>query len=153
MMSDKPQAEPRAGIIPYMWHEDKEAYIFMFMVPSVAKYGGPHIQIAKGKIDKGENTFQAAIREGTEELGLIHSNMAEQPFEVSKFLQTTMKDQYFLHVYGVEVKDKKKFNKPHFETKFTTWVTSERFQEIGRKSHKHIVADLDKMLRKGKKKK
>ena len=149
-MSDKPQVEPRAGIIPYMWNENKEDYVYMFMVPSVAKFGGPHIQIAKGKIDKGENKFQAAIREGTEELGLIHSNMAEQPFEISKFLQVTMKDQYYLHVYAVEMKDKKKFNKPHFETKFTTWTTNERFQEIGRKSHRIIVADLDQILKSSK---
>lgn len=147
MKGNKPQVEPRSGIIPYSWNETKEDYVYMFMVPSLAKFGGPHIQIAKGKIDKGENAFQAAIREGTEELGLIHSNMIETPFEVAKVLQVTMKDQYYLHVYAVEVKDRKKFNKPHFETKFTTWTTNERFQEIGRRSHKTVVADLDKILK------
>lgn len=147
----KKQSEPRAGIVPYLWHEEKEDYIYMFMVPSVAKYGGPHIQIAKGKIDKGENAFQAAIREGTEELGLIHANMTEKPFEISKFLQSTMKDQYYLQVYAVEIKEKKNFNKPHFETKFTTWTTNQRFQEIGRKSHRIIIAELDSILKAGQK--
>ncbi len=147
MEKGKPQAEPRAGIIPYIWDEKKQDYVYMFMVPSIAKFGGPHIQIAKGKIDKGENAFQAAIREGTEELGLIHSNMLETPFEVSKFLQVTVKDQYYLHAFAVEIKDKKRFNKPHFETKFTTWTTNERFQQIGRKSHKQIIEDLDKILK------
>ena len=152
-MADKPTIKPRAGIIPYMWDEKKNDYVFMFMVPSHPKYGGPNIQIAKGKIDRGENAFQAAIREGTEELGLIHSNMAEQPFEISKTLQTTVKDQYFMHVFAVEVKDKKNFNKPHFETKFTTWVTGDRFAEIGRKAHRVLVEDLVKILKSNKKNK
>jgi 8-oxo-dGTP pyrophosphatase MutT (NUDIX family) len=142
----KKQASPRAGIIPYFWDESKSDYVYMFMVPSIAKYGGPNIQIAKGKIDKGENAFQAGIREGTEELGLVHSNMAEQPFLISEFLQVTSADEYFLHVYAVNIKDRKKFNKPHFETKFTTWVTNEQFQQIGRKSHKHIVNELNNLL-------
>ena len=153
-MSDKkPMDEPRAGIIPYMWSENKENFIYMFMVPSKAVYGGPNIQIAKGRIDKGENTFLAAIREGTEELGLVHSNMVEQPFEIGKFLQKTVKADYYLNVYAVQIKDKKNFKKPHFETKFTTWVTNDRFQEIGRKSHKIIVNELQKILVSDKKKK
>jgi len=151
-VAGKKQAEPRAGIVPYIWDEKKEDYIYMFMVPSKVAYGGPNIQIAKGRVDKGENVFQAAIREGTEELGLKHANMAEQPFEVSKSLQVTSIDEYYMTVYAVEVKDKKNFNKPHFETKFCTWVTSTRFQEIGRKAHKPIIADLDKILKSSKKK-
>lgn len=151
-MSNKKQAQPRAGIIPYIWDEKKNDYVYLFMVPSHAAYGGPNIQIAKGRIDKGENAFQAAIREGTEELGLIHSNMAEQPFEVSKTLQVTSLDEYYMHVFAVEVKNKKDFNKPHFETKFTTWVTAERFNEIGRRAHKSIVSEADKVIKQTRKK-
>ncbi len=147
MDENKNFVEPRAGIIPYIWDNKKEEYVFMFMMPSNPKFGGSFIQIAKGKIDRGENSFQAAIREGTEELGLIHSNMIEKPFEISKTLQKTAQNQYYLQVYAVEIKNKKDFKKPHFETKFTTWTTNERFQNIGRKSQKMIVNDLNKILR------
>jgi len=145
---DKKFSEPRAGIIPYIWDEKKGAYVYMFMMPSDAKFGGAVLQIAKGVIEDTEHPELSAVREGEEELGLKRSNMAEKPFEFFKSLQITAKDKYSMNVYAVEIKNKKDFNKPHFETKFTTWVPAERFNQIGRKGHREIVTELDKILSK-----
>lgn len=147
----KPFSEPRAGIIPYIWDENKNAYIYMFMMPSDAKYGGAVLQIAKGVIEDTEHPEISAIREGEEELGLKRGNIIDKPFEFFKSLQITAKDKYSMSVFAVEIKNKKDFNKPHFETKFTTWVTAKRFNEIGRKGHREIVTELENILTKQRK--
>ena len=147
MKNDRVPNIPRAGIVPYIWDDKKQDYIMLFMVPSLSKYGGPQIQIGKGGVDKGESVLQAATREGKEELGLKKSNFLEKPFELGKYSQGSGDSLYYMTVYAVEIKDKKDFNKPHFETKFTTWATGARFAEIGAKRHKAIIDELTKLLK------
>ena len=53
---------------------------------------------------------------------------------------------YYLHSYAVEIKDKKDFNKWHFETAFAQWLSNDRFQQIGRKDHRRIVQELENIL-------
>jgi 8-oxo-dGTP pyrophosphatase MutT (NUDIX family) len=136
----------RAGIVPFIFDEKKDDFIYMFMMPSNAKYGGAFLQIAKGGIEKNEELLESAIREGEEELGLKRSNLKGRPFELGRYLQTNLKESYHMHVFASEIKAKKDFGKWHFETQFATWITNDRFQEIGRPSQKLIITELQNHL-------
>lgn len=121
----------RAGLIPFI-RENDQIYM-MFMRPADPKYGGDKLQIAKGKVDPGENPFDAAVREGGEELGVTQKNI-KWIKKVGIFLKTH-------HIYIAEMhsNDKNLFTIPHFETSETEWVTLEEFMKIGRDLHKPIV--------------
>lgn len=122
----------RAGVIPYTV-EDESVIRMMFMMPNdpKGKYGGEFFQIAKGKIEEGEETEEAAFREANEELGLFKGNIITV-HDLGTFLGRT-------HVYLAEIKDMDMFGDPHHETKETTWMTPEEFQKKGRKIHKPVV--------------
>lgn len=96
----------------------------LFMTPSDPDYGGTSPQLPKGQIDPGEDFLQAAIREGTEEVGLEPSNYASKPFKVGEF------NKNVIHI--VEIKDPKVLLKPHFETGSVHWLTNEEFARVGR---------------------
>jgi 8-oxo-dGTP pyrophosphatase MutT (NUDIX family) len=120
----------RAGVIPY--HIDENGTPSMlFMKPSHPDYGGDQFQMAKGKVDPGENSEQAALREGQEELGLFSGNV-EKLHNLGNFLGRTQ-------VYVAEIKNKTMFGDPHFETEETKWMTLPEFLEIGRPLHKPLV--------------
>jgi 8-oxo-dGTP pyrophosphatase MutT (NUDIX family) len=120
----------RAGVIPYHIDEDGKASM-LFMRPSDADFGGNTFQLAKGKIDPGENSEQAALREGKEELGLFSGNI-EKIHDLGNFLGRTQ-------VYVAKVKDKTMFGDPHFETEEVKWMSLQEFLEIGRPLHKPLV--------------
>jgi len=104
--------------------------------------------ISKGGIDDGEDELSAAIREAKEELGLRESNMIETPWcFFSEFVKLTS-SSYDLDLYACQVSSasRKDFDKPCYETKFTVWMTRDRFNEIGRKDHKPIVEKLYERL-------
>lgn len=121
--------QPRAGFIPYIV-EDQQVKM-LFMKPSNPDFGGPEWQIAKGKIDKGESTEQAALREAKEELGLFRGNL-----EGIELLGTFLKS---ITIYIGKVNDKELFGVPSFETDGTQWLTLEQFMEQGRGLHKPII--------------
>lgn len=121
----------RAGVIPF-YIKDGEP-LFLFMVPSNPKYGGDEFQIAKGKVEEHELPENAALREGGEELGLVESNIEQYTF-LGKYLGRTW-------IYLAHIKDESLFNKPHFETGDTRWMTNKQFQEEGRKLHRIIVQE------------
>lgn len=122
----------RAGVVPFYKNKNGEV-MMMFMMPSDAKYGGKVFQIAKGKVDEGENPLQAAVREANEELGLREGNI-KWLRKCGLFLNTH-------HIYIVEVNsmDDSSFDKPHFETGETIWMTEEEFMDAGRELHKPII--------------
>jgi len=123
----------RAGVIPYIV-EDKKVIRMMFMMPNdpKGKFGGECFQIAKGKIEKGEDTEEAAFREANEELGLFKGNITAT-HDLGTFLGRT-------HIYLAEIEDQDMFGDPlPNETQKTTWMTPEEFQENGRKIHKPVV--------------
>ena len=126
-------ASSRAGIIPIF--ENKG----LFMISSNADFGGPDPAIAKGTIDKGETSPQAAIREGEEELGLRISNMIGKPKLGWSGKIKGLSDEYLMDVYYVQVKDPKAFDIPHYETKETVWLSLKEFENVGRQSHLHII--------------
>lgn len=119
----------RAGIIPYII-QNNEVYM-LFMKPSNPKYGGDKYQIAKGKIDEGENSIQAAKREGLEELGLFSGNIIET-YDLGVVLGRT-------YVYVAKIKDKNAFGDPHFETGSTSWMNLSEFLSEGRELHRPVI--------------
>lgn len=121
----------RAGLLPYIVEEG--SIKFLFMKPADSRFGGDRFQIAKGKVEEGETREQAALREASEELGLVLDNI-DPPIYLGEFLGRT---SFFL----AAVKDKDNFNQPHFETGDTAWMTLPEFQNIGRTLHVPIVQD------------
>lgn len=119
----------RAGLIPYVVEDNKIK--MMFMVPSSAEYGGTAPQLAKGKVDEGEDTKTAAIREAREELGLFSGNLIFVE-ELGNFMGRTT-------IYYGKVKNKDVFGQPSFETSDVKWLTLDEFLETGRELHRPVV--------------
>jgi 8-oxo-dGTP pyrophosphatase MutT (NUDIX family) len=86
----------RAGTIPYI--VDNNEILMMFMKPSNVEYGGDRFQIAKGRIEDGEDTKTAALREAREELGMFLSNIVSTE-ELGVFMGRTT-------VYIAKMKDR-----------------------------------------------
>lgn len=141
-MKDTPT---KSGFIPY-YVEDGQIE-FMFMIPSDPKYGGDLPGIAKGGIDPGENLKEAGIREAEEELGLKKSNIKGKTVKhvwTGKIKGSS--DSYIMSVFAGEVKSKKDFDKPCYETKEIQWMTAEEFKRDGRKSQAKIVSETFRLL-------
>lgn len=128
----------RAGLIPFIVENDEIQ--IMLMKPSNAKYGGDKFQIAKGKVDPGETTEQAALREAKEELGLFSGNILQLK-ELGQFLGR-------MTVYVAEMKTKEMFGIPHFETGETAWMSISEFQQKGRTLHKPIILATERLIKK-----
>ena len=122
----------RAGVLPYHIEEDGKIEI-MFMKPSNKKYGGDQFQLAKGKVDPGEDIEKAAFREAREELGLFIGN-CKDIHKLGVFLGYTT-------VFTCEVEDKDMFGDPSTpdEVDAVKWMTPEKFQKKGRDIHKPLV--------------
>lgn len=122
----------RAGLIPFYREKTGDTFA-MFMMPSEEKYGGMVFQIAKGRIEDGENPFETAIRESEEELGLRRDNI-KWVKKCGLFLDTH-------HIYIAEVNsmDLVDYDEPCFETSRVTWMRPTDFLLTGRKLHKPIV--------------
>jgi len=122
----------RAGVIPFFVHPNGKIEM-NFMVPSDTEYAGDSPQFCKGKIEKGENEEDAAIREAIEELGLRESNVKWFSY-LGMFLGRT-------YIYICEVKDQHAFDEAHYETAETMWMTLEEFQESGRELHRPVIRE------------
>lgn len=134
----------KAGIIPFIMTE--RGLEMLFMVSSNAAYGGPDPMISKGHVDEGESPDQAALREGNEELGLKTSNCVGAPFLVKDDTIQGLDDTYVMRILAVEVKNKTDFDKPHYETAHTVWMTLEEYQQKGRRSQLGFVQLLAQKL-------
>lgn len=115
----------RAGTIPYL--VDEGQILMMFMKPSNPEFGGSEFQIAKGRVEDGEDTKTAALREAKEELGLFLSNLSTVE-ELGVFMGRTT-------LYVAKVMDRSLFGEPSFETMETAWLTLDQFAKIGRDLH------------------
>lgn len=130
-------AKERGGAIPYII-EDGEIQM-MFMKPSDPDYGGDVFQIAKGKIDKGEDIRTGSFREACEELGMFMGNV-DREHHLGKFSSMSSRGSgKKMHVYVCRIKDKDMFGDPDYETGAVTWMTLDEFLEEGRDIHKPIV--------------
>lgn len=119
----------RAGTIPYIVEDGQ--VLMMFMKPSDPDYGGDTFQLAKGKVEDGEDTKSAGLREAKEELGLFIGNVSLTE-ELGQFMGRTT-------VYVARVKARDMFGEPGVETSETAWLTVEQFSAIGRDLHKPVV--------------
>ena len=131
----------RAGTIPYIVEDG--IIKMMFMRPSDPEYGGDKFQIAKGKVEDGESTMDAALREAKEELGLFIGNVIATE-EVGVFMGRTT-------VYVAKVKDRNMFGEPSFETADTAWLSLTEFADVGRDLHYHVVQAAHSMIEKSEK--
>lgn len=136
----------KAGFIPY-FKKDNETF-YLFMIPSNPMYGGPLPQIAKGHVDAGENSEQAAIREAEEELGLRTVNLIPSTIHKAWVGEIAgMIESYQFTVYVGEVKDQYYFSTPHYETGSTHWLTAEQFSKTGKLRQQRIVKSIDDKLK------
>jgi 8-oxo-dGTP pyrophosphatase MutT (NUDIX family) len=131
----------RAGLIPFM-RDDSGELIFLMMVSSNSKFGGPRPMLSKGKIEEGESAYECAIREAEEELGLVRTNMIGEPELLAEERVVLRSGAYQLTVFAVEIRDRWDFGKWCEETEYTEWHTLASFQERGRKDHLKYVEQL-----------
>lgn len=135
----------RAGFIPYFIGPN--GIEFLFMVSSNPAFGGPDPAIAKGRIDQGEDTKLAGIREATEELGLKENNLKSSTVKLGwEGFISGLDSHYQMSVFIGEVNSKEDFNTPDHEVSETKWLTLQQFREIGRKSHLAIVEGCAKAI-------
>lgn len=145
--TDEDQYEKRArsGLIPYL-RDEAGVLQYLMMVSSDPKFGGPKPMISKGKIEDDEGTFDCAIREAEEELGLVRENMIGEPFHLISERVVLRSGTYDLTVYAVQIRDRWNFEKWCDETEYTTWMSLEDFKEHGRRDHIPYVAMLEARL-------
>lgn len=129
-MYDEKKLVYRAGTVPYHIREDGTVRM-LFMRPSDTQYGGDAYQLAKGRVEDGEDHKDAALREAKEEVGLFIGNTLFTE-EVGVFMGRTS-------VYITKVKDPDMFGEPDFETESTKWMTLEEFLIDGRALHRPVV--------------
>jgi 8-oxo-dGTP pyrophosphatase MutT (NUDIX family) len=127
---------PRAGLIPFVIENGE--LLMLMMQPSDADYGGDKFQIAKGKVEEGETSNQAAVREASEELGLVPSNLRNLEY-LGKFLGYT-------DIFYGEIEDKNNFGETTYETGATKWMTIEEFLSSGRGLHKPIIKAFQRAI-------
>lgn len=132
----------RAGLVPiHVNHDNFDESSLMFMIPSDQQYGGSNPQIAKGQIEEGEDPMEAALREAYEELGLKQKNIIDL-YDCGTWLGRT-----HMFVAIVETADSEAYDRPHFETESTLWLTLEQFQQKGRDIHIPVVEKLFDLVR------
>lgn len=132
----------RGAIIPY-YVKDGNVYAYC-MVPSHPAYGGIHWQMAKGMIDDGETPMQAALREGTEELGMIMSNITDTKLVVKDQVKSQWEiNPYTMYCFSTRVLDPDNWGEFHWETGKTSWVSlSEDMDQIKRTQRHYFEAVL-----------
>jgi 8-oxo-dGTP pyrophosphatase MutT (NUDIX family) len=131
MYDEQPKKVHRAGLVPYIIEDGEIKMMFMKPAPEVAEWSTDAFQLAKGKIEDGEDTMAAAIREAHEELGLFRGNIIKTE-EVGVFMGRTT-------VFVSKVKDKDMFGLPSDETSEVAWMTRDEFLDEGRELHKPVI--------------
>lgn len=120
----------RAGTIPYKF-EAKQIKM-LFMKPSDPVMGGDEFQISKGKLEDGEDSLTAALREAYEEVGLLKEAIVGSVESVGTFLGRT-------DLFICKTSPTAPFCAPGFETGETRWMTVDEFERVGRDLHKPLV--------------
>ena len=140
---DEPGYEKRAraGLIPFF--KDSIGIKYLMMVCSDPKFGGSRPMISKGKIEEGESTLEAALREAEEELGFKQRNCRGEIIPIFDGRQELYSGAYHLTVYGIEIQDRYDFDKWCDETAYTEWHSLETFKERGRKDHIKFIEALE----------
>jgi len=119
--------------------DDDGTIEMMFMIPATTDYNQQYPdlklpQIAKGRVERFEQPYPAALRECAEELGLVESNIVNV-IDGGVVLGRT-------NVYAIQVADKARFDRYSNETESTMWMTYDEFMQSGRELHKVVVEML-----------
>lgn len=123
----------KAGLVLY--RQTKDDVLFRCMIPSDPMYGGSSPQIPKGGIDEGDSIKYTALKECCEECGLISENL--DSFEEFKIYEK-MKMAVFIGT----VIDPDTFEKPHWESKWSGWVSYKEDRNQLRDIQRHIFDDI-----------
>jgi len=133
----------RVGAIPYYFDKKNKLHM-LFMIPSNPKFGGPMPQIAKGKVDPGENYEQTMIREIEEELGLVRDKF--QDFYM--VWDNSRSGDYFtdIIVYAIKIDKDVKLNKPCYETEKVIWMREDKIKNF-RKEQMSLLSEVIKEIK------
>lgn len=130
----------RGGVVPY-FYDNNELYVHL-MIPSNKDFGGIYPQIAKGVINKGEDIKSGSIREAEEELGFKKDNVDGNIELLKDYNMKGMK----LHIYIAKVIDPDNFNRPHYETGWSSWLQIDDAIEKCANYQKPILQDIKEIL-------
>jgi len=109
------------------------------MIPSSPEFGGTSPQMAKGNVDGGENIIEAAIREGTEEIGLVKNNIKRiEKVGVAYYMDFGVE----LHAFVCVLHDNDDWDVPGYEAKSTQWVNITRDLDTVREQQRVIFREL-----------
>ena len=167
----------KAGIIPFFVQDGLRQYMVMRPVAHHPELGLPAFQICKGtrlcytKDSKGniiaqdmtvlyktgnfdgimlEPPLQAALREGREEIGLKHENIAYlYDAGITSFTSVRTGKSKPMYLFAATIKAMDDFDAPDEKeaaTEETRWMTLEAFAQQGRKDHYTILKQLDGQL-------
>ena len=137
--------KPRAGLIPYIRENGEIKYLMM--IASNPIFGGPRPMISKGKIEDNEDSFECAVREAVEELGLVELNMRFKPVKIVEERVVLRSGMYDLTLYAVELHNTWHFDPWCDETEYIEWHTLESFKVHGRRDHVKYVETLEEMIK------
>lgn len=124
-------------LVPYMKWEN-ELY-FLCMRPSNATFGGSSYQFCKGRIEHGETSLIAAIREATEELGILPWLASSETEFVSRIMNDTC-DLYVCEYNFMSCPLSRE------ETIHTAFLSEKEFMVIGRDWQKPICQMVVKFI-------
>lgn len=130
----------KSGLVLY-YTSDSDVY-FRCMIPSDPLYGGSSPQIPKGTIECSDTIEYTAFKECIEEVGLVHDNI--KSFEYFK----TYKNMKMAIFIGT-VKDTELFNEPHWESKWSGWVSYNHNKDKLRNLQRHIFDDIAEYINQG----
>ena len=140
--------QKRAGIIPYIIESGEVK--MLFFIPSDPAYGGDKFQIAKGRVDQGEEVEKTAIREAEEELGLKKENIKSVTLVGKEVISGMDNYKYDFYLYVTEVYNREDFDDFGYETGEIGWLTMDEYEKQGRKSQLGIVRKCyDKIIKVG----
>ena len=132
----------KAGLVLYYVKDDD--IFFRCMIPSDPQYGGSSPQIPKGTIDEGDSPKFTAIKECIEECGLLPLNLASiEEFKVYPSMK--------MAIYIGTVNNTDSFSKPHWESKWSGWVSYNKDRHKLRNLQLHIFDDIVQHIMAGEK--
>jgi len=123
-------------LVPY--HIWENQLYFLCMRPSNSKYGGSSYQFCKGRIEDGETSEIAALREASEELGLCPENV-NSIYYVSRVMNGTCD----LYVCEYKTHPTLIIND---ETVHTAFLSDYEFMVIGRDWQKPICKTVTEFI-------
>lgn len=128
----------KAGLVLY-YVKDGDIF-FRCMIPSDPQYGGSSPQIPKGSIEEGDSAKFTAVKECIEECGLL-------PLNLSTIEEFKIYPKMKMAIYIGTVANIDSFSKPHWESKWSGWVSYNNDGHKLRDIQQHIFQDIVEHIR------